>query len=273
MSDATSSQRIVPDVDQSLSAQHLRHRRGPTIWPLWLMLLLVIALLGALAAGLWFERERLSSELSRVSGEVSNLHARLESGDVDVVDTVTYMQAQMTTLFQEQEQLALRLSNTREELYGVLTDGEELASTESLDDLRGELDQLREAADLNDRQLDAIRTSLGALEQAGTAGRQNLVEEVAYLDQNTAERIAALEEQIARESTSIENQFSQWRSEFDEQVAELSQRPQNDEAGIDQQALDSATAELSERISALESDVRQVRQAQLAFSAQMEMLR
>ena len=28
MSDVTSSQRIVPDVDQSLTAQHLRHRRG-----------------------------------------------------------------------------------------------------------------------------------------------------------------------------------------------------------------------------------------------------
>ena len=116
MSDATSSQRIVPDVDQSLTAHHLRHRRGPKLWPLWLMLVLILLLLGAAAAGLWYERERLLGEVHRVSGEVSNLHARLDSGDTDAQDALTFVQAQMTTLFQEQEQLSIALTNTREEL-------------------------------------------------------------------------------------------------------------------------------------------------------------
>ncbi|WP_447553014.1 hypothetical protein [Vreelandella sp. EE22] len=273
MSDSTSSQRIVPDVDQSLSAQHLRHRRGPTLWPLWLLLLLIMMLLGALATGLWFERERLLGELRRVSGEVSNLHARLESGDTDVADSITYMQAQMTTLFQEQEQLAVALNNTREELYASLTDGEEQVSSEALGKMRGELDSLRQAAELNDRQLEAVRSSLNALEQAGTAGRQNLVEEVAYLEQNATQRITALEEQLNRENTSLETQFSQWRRELDERMTQLSENAQDNAASIDQEALDSLAEQLRGRISALESDVRQVRQAQLAFSAQMEMLR
>ncbi|UYF98367.1 MULTISPECIES: hypothetical protein [unclassified Halomonas] len=273
MSDATPSQRIVPDVDQSLGAQHLRHRRGPRLWPLWLVLLLVIALLAALAAGLWYERERLLDEVRRVSGEVSNLHARLDSSDTDVVDSVSYMQAQMTTLFQEQEQLAVRLTNTREELYGLLTDGEDTVSLEAIDELRETLTAQREAAELNERQLKAVRSSVSALEQAGTAGRQNLLEEVASLDQNTAERVAALEERLGRERVTLDNQLIELRNDLDERLDELAEASQNAETGIDQQALERATASLNERIRALESDVRQVRQAQLAFSAQMEMLR
>ena len=88
MSDVTSSQRIVPDVDQSLTAQHLRHRRGPRLWPLWLVLILLMLLLGAAAAGVWYERERLLAEVHRVSGEVSNLHARLDSDDTEAQDAL-----------------------------------------------------------------------------------------------------------------------------------------------------------------------------------------
>ncbi|MFG6666561.1 hypothetical protein ACGK9R_05590 [Halomonas sp. HNIBRBA4712] len=273
MSDAPPSQRIVPDAGQSLSGHHLRPRRGPRLWPLWLMLLLVIALLGALAAGLWYERERLLDEVRRVSGELSNLHARLDSGDADAIDSISYMQAQMTTLFQEQEQLAVRLNDTRQELFGVLTDGEELASTEQLNELRSTLDAQREAMELNERRLQAVQSSLGALEQAGASGRQNLLEEVAYLDQSSTDRIATLEEQLERERTAIDAQLTQWQQEIDQRFETLADTTQADEPGIDPQTFESAVANLRERLSALESDVRQVRQAQLAFSAQMEMLR
>ena len=153
MPDATASSRIVPDVDQSLTAQHLRHRKGPTLWPLWLCLLLIIALLGAAAAGLWYERERLLNELHRVSGEVSNVHARLDSDDTDVQDTITFVQAQMSTLFQEQEQLSIALTDTREELYSLLTMNEDMASSDSINSLLQQLNQLNEQAELRDRQL------------------------------------------------------------------------------------------------------------------------
>lgn len=276
MPDTSSSQRIVPDVDQSMTAQHLRYRKGPRLWPLWLVVMLLIILLGAAAVGLWYERERLLDEGRRISGEVSNLHARLDSGDTDVQDTITFVQAQMSTLFQEQEQLSIAVTNAREELYGLLTANEELVSSDALGTLNQRLEQLQEQAGLRDRQLAAIRTSLDALEQAGTSGRQNLVEEVSYLEQTTTQRLAALESQLENSGTQLEEQFVAWRAEVDQRLGELTASIDDMdelESPISQASLDALEQQWTQRLNTLESDVRQVRQAQLAFSAQMEMLR
>lgn len=277
MPTSTSSQRIVPDVDQSLSARHLRHRKGPRLWPLWLVVIVIIVALGVAAAGLWYERERLLNELHRVSGEVSNLHARLDSGDTDSQDALTFVQAQMVTLFQEQEQLAMVVTNTREELYGLLTANEELVSNDAVSSLSQSLEQLREQASLRDGQLAAIRTSLDALEQAGTSGRQNLLEEVSHLEQNTAQSIAVLERQMASENDELEAEFTRWRDEANERLSTLASAVEDlsseDTLAVSQASLDELEQQWLQRINTLESDIRQVRQAQLAFSAQMEMLR
>lgn len=277
MPDATGSSRIVPDVDQSLTAQHLRYRKGPTLWPLWLCLLLIIALLGAAAAGLWYERERLLNELHRVSGEVSNVHARLDSGDTDVQDAITFVQAQMSTLFQEQEQLSISLTDTRAELYSLLTMNEDMASSDSINTLLQQLAQFEEQAALRDSQLLAMRESLDALEQTGASGRRNLVEEVAHLEQLNGQRLSALDsqinnvssewdEQLAAQRDAIEARFDDLETSFAASMADL-------DTPADQQALETLEQEWSQRLNSLESDVRQVRQAQLAFSAQLEMLR
>lgn len=277
MPDATGSSRIVPDVDQSLTAQHLRYRKGPTLWPLWLCLLLIIALLGAAAAGLWYERERLLNELHRVSGEVSNVHARLDSGDTDVQDAITFVQAQMSTLFQEQEQLSISLTDTRAELYSLLTMNEDMASSDSINTLLQQLAQFEEQAALRDSQLLAMRESLDALEQTGASGRRNLVEEVAHLEQLNGQRLSALDsqinnvssewdEQLAAQRDAIEARFDELETSFAASMADL-------DTPADQQALETLEQEWSQRLNSLESDVRQVRQAQLAFSAQLEMLR
>ncbi|MEL7966464.1 hypothetical protein KF947_00850 [Halomonas sp. FeN2] len=273
MPDATASSRIVPDVDQSLTAQHLRHRKGPTLWPLWLCLLLIIALMGAAAAGLWYERERLLDELHRVSGEVSNVHARLDSDDTDVQDAITFVQAQMSTLFQEQEQLSMSLAATREELYGFLTSSEDTVSSDSINTLLQQLSQLKEQAELRDSQLLAMRESLDALEQTGSSGRQNLVEEVSHLEQLTERRIDSLDSQLNSVSSAWEEQLSAQRAAFEERFDELETSVAEIEAPADQAALEALEQEWSQRLNSLESDVRQVRQAQLAFSAQLEMLR
>lgn len=277
MPDATASSRIVPDVDQSLTAQHLRHRKGPTLWPLWLCLLLIIALLGAAAVGLWYERERLLDELHRVSGEVSNVHARLDSDDTDIQDTITFVQAQMSTLFQEQEQLSMSLAATREELYSLLTMNEDMVSSDSVNTLLQQLTQLSEQAELRDRQLMAVRESLDALEQTGTSGRQNLVEEVVHLEQLTQQRLSALDSQVNSVSSAWEEQLSAQRTaieaRFDELEISFAESVAGIEAPANQEALETLEQEWSQRLNSLESDVRQVRQAQLAFSAQLEMLR
>lgn len=277
MPDATGSSRIVPDVDQSLTAQHLRHRKGPSLWPLWLCLLLIIALLGAAAAGLWYERERLLNELHRVSGEVSNVHARLDSGDTDVQDAITFVQAQMSTLFQEQEQLSISLNDTRAELYSLLTMNEDMASSDSINTLLQQLAQFEEQAELRDSQLLAMRESLDALEQAGTSGRQNLIEEVAHLEQLNGQRLSALDNQVNNVSSEWEEQLAAQRdaieARFDDLEASLAASMVDLDTPADQQALETLEQEWSQRLNSLESDVRQVRQAQLAFSAQLEMLR
>ncbi len=276
MSDVTSSQRIVPDVDQSLTAQHLRHRRGPRLWPLWLVLILLMLLLGAAAVGVWYERERLRAEVHRVSGEVSNLHARLDSDDTEAQDAITFVQAQISTLFQEQEQLAVALTNTREELYGLLTENEELVSNEALETFSQRFEQFQEQAALRDSQLAAIRTSLDALEQAGTSGRQNLVEEVTHLEEVINQRLDTMERQVASDRTATEEQLSIWRENIEQQLTQLSStvaEVNTQEEPASQAELTALEAQWTQRLNTLESDLRQVRQAQLAFSAQMEMLR
>ena len=276
MSDVTSSQRIVPDVDQSLTAQHLRHRRGPRLWPLWLVLILLMLLLGAAAVGVWYERERLLAEVHRVSGEVSNLHARLDSDDTEGQDAITFVQAQISTLFQEQEQLAVALTNTREELYGLLTENEELVSNEALETFSQRFEQFQEQAALRDSQLAAIRTSLDALEQAGTSGRQNLVEEVTHLEEVINQRLDTMERQVASDRTATEEQLSIWRENVEQQLTQLSStvaEVNTQEEPASQAELTALEAQWTQRLNTLESDLRQIRQAQLAFSAQMEMLR
>lgn len=277
MPNSTSSQRIVPDVDQSLTAQHLRYRKGPRLWPLWLVMTAIVMALGAATVGLWYERERLLNDLHRVSGEVSNLHARLDSDDTDAQDAITFVQAQMATLFQEQEQLAMAVTNTRQELYGLLTANEELVSNDAVSSLSQSLEQLREQASLRDGQLAAIRSSLEALEQSGTSGLQNLLEEVSHLEQDTAQRLAVLERQLAAESDELETEFTRWREAVDQRLSTLSSTVETlnttESSAASQASLDALEQQWAQKINTLESDIRQVRQAQLAFSAQMEMLR
>lgn len=276
MPNSTPSQRIVPDVDQSLAAQHLRHRKGPSVWPLWLAMLILLALLIAISAAAWLEREKLLAEIHRISGEASNVHARLDSGDLGVQDTITFMQAQMTTLFQEQEQLAIALTNTREEIYGVLTDNQEQVSSDALASFTERLGTFEEQAELRDRQMAALRTSLDALEQTGVSARQGLVEEVDYLKQNTTQQLTSLEEQtttlrqtleerLTAHNDALEERFNLLESELNTLQLESASSNEEQVANLEQQ--------WGQRIATLESDIRQLRQAQLAFSAQIEMLR
>ncbi|ASK19032.1 MAG: hypothetical protein ACTJG4_02495 [Vreelandella alkaliphila] len=282
MPNSTASSRIVPDVDQSLTAQHLRHRRGPKLWPLWLLMMLIIISLGAAAVGLWYERERLLEEVHRVSGEVSNLHARLDSGDTDTQDAIAFVQAQMTTLFQEQEQLAVAVTRTREELYGLLTSNEELVNGDALSSIAERISQLEEQAALRDQQLAAIRTSLDSLEQAGMSGRQNLAEEVTYLEEMLSQRLSATTNRLddiaklENENSELVTNVTAWQEEVDQRFTEVNSTLEmlsSTDTSATQEALQALEQQWAQRLNTLESDIRQVRQAQLAFSAQMEMLR
>lgn len=228
MADTDNATRIVPDIEQSLNAHHLRYRKRPTLWPLWLAVISILILLGAVVAGLWLERERLRHELNRVSGEVSNVHARLDAGGGDTKETLTLLQAQVNTLFQEQEQLSIALVNAREELFSLIPASEEMVSADAIETLLQQVQQQQQASRLRDSQLAALSTSLDALEQSGKSARDQMAGE-----------ITALKEQDDIQTARLEEIEQTWQ----------------------------------ERIAALESDIRQLRQSQLALNAQLEMLR
>ncbi|MFP3443135.1 hypothetical protein R0K18_35905, partial [Pantoea sp. SIMBA_133] len=64
-----------------------------------------------------------------------------------------------------------------------MTSNEELINGDALSSIADRISLLEEQAALRDQQLAAIRTSLDSLEQAGMSGRQNLAEEVTYLEE------------------------------------------------------------------------------------------
>lgn len=239
MSESAAASRIVPDVDQSLDAQRLRQPVKPRLWPLWLLILALMVAIAALAAGFWLEREQLRGELERVGGEISNMHARLDSGDSAVQDKITLVQAQVSTLFQEQEQLAMRFNATREELMSMIPASEDRVSAEAIDTLLEQIEAQQQTASMRDARLSALSASLDSLED--TAETQH----------------AALDDDVARLEKSIDRRADRDAAANEKRYAALSQ----------------TLEALARKNAKLDDDLRQLRQAQLALSAQLEMLR
>lgn len=239
MSESAAASRIVPDVDQSLDAQRLRQPVKPRLWPLWLLILALMVAIAALAAGFWLEREQLRSELERVGGEISNMHARLDSGDSAVQDKITLVQAQVSTLFQEQEQLAMRFNATRDELMSMIPASEDRVSAEAIDTLLEQIEAQQQTASMRDARLSALSASLDSLED--TAETQH----------------AALDDDVARLEKSVDRRADRDAAANEKRYAALSQ----------------TLEALARKNAKLDDDLRQLRQAQLALSAQLEMLR
>lgn len=219
----------------------------------------------------------MNDELRSMSGEVSNMHARLESSDLESDDTLAYMQAQMTTLFQEQEQLATTIRDIRDEVYRVLPDADDTASSDTVAALAEQIERLTQQASLRDGQLAALASSLDALEQSGDTEREMLAGRLDSMSTQfdagrnaTSEQQNDLDERLSQIDQRIDERVATLEERLDEELATLSADASN---GIERSDLDALEQAWELRLNALESDVRQVRQAQLAFSAQLEMLR
>lgn len=257
MSENAASSRIVPDAGQSLGPARRRQPPRPRLWPLWLLIVLLVAAIAVMAAGAWFERERLLNELSQVKGEVSNVHARLASGDGEVQDRITLLQAQLRTLFQEQDQLSVRFNGMREELLDLVPASEDIVSAEAIESLLVQVREQEQAASLRDDRLAALGASLESLERAAESEHEQLDDDIAHLESTTASR-------LERQAQAYDERLTA----LSESVAALA----DDMAALDQ-GRDAGRETLDTRLDALESDIRQLRQSQLAFSAQLEMLR
>ncbi|SEK24735.1 hypothetical protein [Halomonas daqiaonensis] len=276
------SRPIVPDPDASLSAPRWRQPPPPRVWPLWLLVVLLIAAGAALGWAGWQERTRLQAELSRVSGELSNVHARFDADEgrgeafatlQDRMDELANLEAELDAVIDE------RLATFESEQERRLTPLEEVVM--SLEESMTSLDdRLAAISDENDTQaaiLAATRTSLDALERAGEEGRAALQERLAALDEAReaeAERLRAL----ATTLETLEGRFADQRGAQAARIASLEVALSSLEADVE--AMAGSRDDAQERIEALgnrlgdiESGLRELRQAQLAMSAQLEVLR
>ena len=202
------------------------------------------------------------------------MHARLDSGDTQIEEAITLLQAQMSTLFQEQEQLGMAFNETRRELFSLIPASEDRVSADTLDELMEQISSQQEAAAQRDRQLSELNTSLETLEQASTQARRDLAAEIGSLITQLERQEAEVLEDI--EALNAEQQVLQSRiQDLDDTINEVVAGNSADTVSPSEMTDQIAAAQQiwQEELDVLENNLRQIRQAQLAFSAQLEMLR
>ena len=266
---------IVPDPDASLSAPRYRQPPPPRVWPLWLLVILLIAACVALAWAGWQERVRLQAQLTRVSGELSNVHARfdVEQGRGEVLTALQTRLDELANLEAEVDAVIdQRLAAfDKRQAQGVAPLEQALATQEDrLDSLEGE-------AETRDATLAATRSSLDALERAGEEGRAALRERLATLEetrQADAERRRALASTVAELEGRLADVREAQQSRLESMEGELAALGKEVEAmsGSRDDARQRMET-LGNRIQEMSSGLRELRQAQLALSAQLEVLR
>lgn len=282
---------IVPDPDSSLSAHRLRHPPPPRVWPLWLLILGMIAAGGALGWVGWEERNRLTADLARVSGELSNVHARFDTalGEGEALDEI---EERLAALERRDEALGGHLGVLEKQLE---TRSDEL--DERLEGLRERLSRIGEAAATREAMLAATGASLDALERAGEEGRAALEERIAALAEareRDARRLAELDEGLAaleadtgrgealarleQAQAALEERLTEEARAREERVEALAASlagvaAEVEAAGGSRDDGAQRLEALTGRLGALEAEIGELRRAQLALSARLEALR
>ncbi|MBF7052461.1 hypothetical protein IOC61_03900 [Halomonas sp. KAO] len=275
---------IVPDPEASLAPYRPRWPEPPRIWPLWL---LVLILAGALAAMGWFgwqERQRLISQNTRLSGELSNIHARFDTtiGEGDGIDR---LKERIEALTRQDEIHERRFNGVEEDLVAELERLEGLVEGQ-----KARLTRMGEVATNREAMLSAFQESLDALERAGEQGRRALAERLDLVSEGhdaSVKRLAELQDRVADasdldrmrdEREAAENRLAAAQEmqaarleTLQERVAALADALEGaGEAREDRQQQEDA---LRSRLAALEADIGEMRRSQLALSARLEALR
>ncbi len=253
---------IVPDPDASLAGHHRPHPAPrPTVWPLWLLILVLIAALAALAGAGWLERQRFEQRLTRLSGELSNVHARFDASEgrgdrlSEIQDRLDDLEGLEDTL---EAGLDRRLEEWRSERLAPLADDQS--------ELEARLATLAEDGEVRADTLAAVRASMDAIEKAGDDGRAALGERLATLESaqgRQAERLDAL----ADRHDSLADRVDASR----ETLAALGDDVEALTASRDDER--ERTSALEERLTDVQAELRELRQSQLAMNAQLEALR
>lgn len=264
---------IVPDPNSSL-APRLRQPPAPRVWPLWLLVLLMIGGCAALAWAGWQERSRFEHELTRITGEISNIHARFEAqqGDGDVL---TSLESRLEALEARDSSFEERLEDMQESAEARLS-----AMDERLAELETRQDEAASDGEARDALIASAQMSLDALEQVGEEGRAALDERltaIAQASERDKQRLDTLENELIAtletEQSMLEERLASIHRQFEgfdnrqSQLAEAIESIESSQAADQQRS--SATVE---RLNALEDELAELRRGQLALSAQLEVL-
>ncbi len=275
---------IVPDPEASLTAHRPRYPEPPRVWPLWLLVLMLVGAVGAMGWYGWQERQRLEAETARLSGELSNVHARFDAA-IGEGDGLERLETRLDTLERQDETQERRFTVVEEDLVAGLERLEGL-----VDRQEARLTRMGEAAATREAMLVAFQDSLDALERAGEEGRGALGERLDLLSEahaddarrlselrgqviDTADLEALHEEQQSQETRLDELQAEQ-RSRLEELQARVASLAETLE-GVDEAREDDGQQRdaLRQRLSALEAEAGELRRSQLALSARLEALR
>jgi chromosome segregation ATPase len=240
---------------------------------LWLLILLLIAALAGMAWMAWEERERFQRDLTRLSGEVSNVHARFDM-DEGRGEALAGVESRLDVLERQDEQMQEQVS------------ARFVAIDERIDDLQARVVRIGEAAATREAMLSATQASLDALERVGDEGRAALGERLVAVTERherDAERLDSLIDRVEGlegevPASALEERMTRIEGQLQERLDEALARLSG--LGTEVEALTSSRDDDSERIAAMDgrvaalaSDIGELRRAQLALSAQLEALR
>lgn len=289
---------IVPDPTASLAAHRLRQPPPPRLWPLWLLLLVLLGALGGAGYLAWEERERLSREVERLQGELSNVHARFDTA-LGEGESLEAMEARLVALERRDEAHDGLLAVLEEDLEAGLGERDERLAA-----LQERVMRIGESAATREAMLAATQLSLDALERSGAEGRAALASAIEGLEASVdgqeevhrrhAERLDALEaglaalteesvandalEALAAEQEALAQRLRRVEEQGPASIAHLEERlaalggelEALAEARDDEAQEDDA---LAARFAALEGEIGELRRTQLALSARLEALR
>ncbi|WP_163648665.1 hypothetical protein [Modicisalibacter sp. 'Wilcox'] len=249
---------IVPGPEDELSPRHravVSGRRART-WPLWLLCLLLLAGLAALAGRYWLDRQAWQASQRELSGQVSNLHARLDSlDDSQGVSTATF-EKRMASVDDGRARLRDRLDEMTSTLKSL---DERTPDRASLDAVNRRLDDADQQRSTLADTLNAVQRSMTALEQQSGTARQALATRLSSLEtarQTVAERLDTLK----RSQDSATGRLDTLAGRMDS----LAQSAQARQSQLDK---------LASRVDDLGASLTELRQNQVALSASLEALR
>ncbi|MCG6657106.1 hypothetical protein HOP52_04850 [Halomonas campisalis] len=309
MSEARPPERrpIVPDPDASVSRLHRARPPAPRLWPLYVLLLLLLAAVGALGWLGWQESQRLDTQWERLAGEMSNVHARFDVEEERGARLEGVM-ARLGALEERSDSIAARTTGLELELQRSAVG--DLSWIEALSERQ---EELADQAATRDAMLGALQVSLDALERVGEQGREALATRLETLDEAGERRTQRLEAELEALNEALAAEREAWQSRLDPLADDLAQGRQAREAlaeemawlqalverrqGEQEERLEALSAEyraladeleaqaashedeqeavvaLQGRLTAMEGELRELRQSQLALSAGLEALR